>query len=103
MPFLLLIAQCKVQNIIGSRILVCFGRGAFLVFPFLSTMRLPKYPWILKQMLLFLGVFAIFCTQVFFFCKFHAGQGCFVIYKKKRKKNEKLSQEKCFETMLLPY
>jgi hypothetical protein len=66
-------------------------------------MRLSKYPWILKQMLLFLGVFAIFCTQVFFFCKFHAGQGCFVIYQKKKKKNEKLSQEKCFETMLLPY
>jgi hypothetical protein len=101
MPLLLLIAQCKIQNIIGSRILVCFGRGAFLVFPFFSTMRLPKYPWILKQMLLFLGVFAIFCTQVFFFF--------FVNFMQVRdvllfiKKNEKLSQEMCFETALLPY
>jgi hypothetical protein len=86
MPFLLLIAQCKVQNIIGSRILVCFGRGAFLVFPFLSTMRLPKYPWILKQMLLFLGVFAIFCTQVFFFVNFMRVRDVLLFIKKKEKK-----------------
>ena len=51
------------------------------MFSFFSTARLPKYPWILKQMLLTLEVLASFALQLF--CKFRVGLGVFwYLYKK---------------------
>ena len=60
MSFSLWIAKYKVLNILEAEFRFTLGDGIFRFFIFLSTMRLPKYSWILKQMLLFLGLLASF-------------------------------------------
>jgi hypothetical protein len=67
-------------DIIGSRISVFFGGGAFLVFSFLEHGEITKITLVLKQIFLSLGVLASF--ELYFFFNFIWGQRCFGIYKK---------------------